>query len=200
MESTAWVSIALICAVGAMSPGPSLAVVIRNTIAGGRVQGVLTGVGHAIGVGIYALVAVFGMAVLLQRVPEAMRSIEILGGLYLLWLGLQAFRHAGQGNMKTNKENAYQGFVDGFAISGLNPKIAVFFLALLGPFIPPEASNLERLGVAGMAMVIDGSWYVLVAVVLAKTGAADWLSQQGKWVDRVLSVLLVGVGMWLLLL
>ena len=198
MESSAWISIATICALGAMSPGPSLAVVIRNTISGGRIQGVLTGIGHAIGVGIYALIAVFGMAVLLQRFPSAMRGIEILGGLYLLWLGLQAIQHAGQGNMNPDKEGGYQGFVDGFAISGLNPKIAVFFLALLGPFIPMEASNFERLGVAGMALVIDGSWYVLVAVVLAKTGAADWLSQQGKWVDRLLAVLLIGVGVWLL--
>ena len=59
MESAAWISIASICAVGAMSPGPSLAVVVRNTITGGRLQGVLTGIGHALGVGIYALVAVF---------------------------------------------------------------------------------------------------------------------------------------------
>ena len=198
MESSAWISIASICAVGAMSPGPSLAVVIRNTIAGGRVQGVLTGIGHALGVGVYASIAVFGMAVLLQQFPEAMRGIEVLGGFYLLWLGIQAYRHAGQGNMTLNESGGYKGFVDGLAISGLNPKIAVFFLALLGPFIPPEASALERTGVAGMALLIDGSWYVLVAVLLAKTGAAGWLSQRGKWVDRLLAVLLVGVGLWLI--
>jgi len=198
MELSAWISIASICAVGAMSPGPSLAVVIRNTIAGGRLQGVLTGIGHALGVGIYALVAVFGMAVLLQRFPSAMRGIEVLGGLYLLWMGIQVFRHAGEGSMNPDKDSGHQGFVDGLAISGLNPKIAVFFLALLGPFIPPEASHLERVGVAGMALIIDGCWYVFVAIMLVQTGAADWLSKQGKWVDRLLSVLLIGVGVWLL--
>lgn len=199
MESSAWISIASICAVGAMSPGPSLAVVVRNTVSGGRMQGVLTGIGHAIGVGIYALVAVFGMAVVLQQLPEAMRGIELLGGGYLLWMGIQAFRYAGQGNMNPEQKKGYKGFVDGFAISGLNPKIAVFFLALLGPFVPLEASNLERAGVAGLALVIDGSWYVLVAIVLTKIGATDWLSRQGLWVDRLLSVLLVGAGIWLLL-
>jgi len=199
MELSAWLSIASICAVGAMSPGPSLAVVIRNTITGGRIQGIHTGVGHALGVGIYAMVAVFGMAVLLQRFPSAIHGIELLGGLYLVWLGIQAFRNAGKGNMNPDRENGYQGFLDGFAISGLNPKIAVFFLALLGPLVPLEASHLERLGVAGLALVIDGSWYVLVAIVLVKTGAADWLSKQGKWVDRLLSVLLFGVGIWLIL-
>ena len=60
-------SIASICAMGAMSPGPSLAVVMKNTIAGGRVQGALTGIGHALGIGVYALIAVFGMAMVLQQ-------------------------------------------------------------------------------------------------------------------------------------
>lgn len=199
METAAWVSIASICAVGAMSPGPSLAVVIRNTIRGGRVQGVLTGIGHALGVGLYALLAVFGMSVLVKQFPSVTRAIEILGGLYLIWMGLQAFRYAGKGSIKDIEEGKHKGFFDGFAISGLNPKIAVFFLALLGPFIPVDASFLERIGVAGVALVIDGSWYILVAVILTQSGAADWLASQGFWVDRLLSVLLLSVGLWLIL-
>ena len=142
-------------------------------------------------------IALFGVALLLQQFPQAMRAIELLGGGYLLWLGIQALRHAGQGSMKTNQEQ-YRGFIDGLAISGLNPKIAVFFLALLGPFVPADASTLERFGVSGLALVIDGSWYVLVAVALAGTGAADWLAQRAKWVDRLLGLLLVSVGLWLL--
>jgi threonine/homoserine/homoserine lactone efflux protein len=199
MELSMWLSIASICAVGAMSPGPSLAVVIRNTISGGRIQGVLTGVGHAIGVGLYAAVAVFGVAVLLQRFPSGLRLIELLGGLYLFWLGIQAYRHAGKGSLDEITEGKYQGFVDGFAISGLNPKIAVFFLALLGPFVPIDANSLERAGVAGLALLIDGIWYVFVAILLVQTGAANWLSRNGKWVDMVLSILLCSVGVWLIL-
>ncbi|MEC8382425.1 MAG: LysE family translocator [Myxococcota bacterium] len=198
MESAAWISIASICAVGAMSPGPSLAVVVRNTISGGRLQGVLTGIGHAIGVGIYALVAVFGMAMLLQQFPSAMRSIEICGGLYLIWMGIQSHRHAGSGSMESKGIQKVRGFVDGFAISGLNPKIAVFFLALLGPFVPVEASAIERFGVASLALMIDGCWYIVVAILLVQTGASDWLARQGLWVDRILAILLLGVGLWLI--
>ena len=198
MDLSVWISIASICAVGAMSPGPSLAVVVRNTISNGRLQGVLTGIGHAIGVGIYAAVAVFGVALVLQRFPTAIQLIELLGGLYLLWLGIQAFRYAGKGEAEQTVGRGVQGFIDGFAISGLNPKIAVFFLALLGPFVPVEATGLERFGVAGLALVIDGTWYVLVAVLLVQTGIADWLANQGKLVDRILSCMLCTVGTWLL--
>ena len=61
-------------------------------------------------------------------------------------------------------------------------------------FDSPRANNLERVGVASMALMIDGCWYVFVAMMLVKTEAVDWLSKQGFWVDRLLGVLLVGVG------
>ena len=91
-----------------------------------------------------------------------------------------------------------RGFIDGMAISVLNPKIAVFFLALLGPLIPVDAGPSERLGVAGVAMAIDGGWYVFAAMMLATTGASEWLAKKGIWIDRLLGVVLVGLGCWLL--
>jgi len=199
METAAWISIASVCAAGAMSPGPSFAVVMRNTIAGGRLQGVLTGIGHGLGVGVYACGAVFGMAVVIEAFPTATMVVEKLGGLYLLWLAVQAYRHAGQGDMSAVDSGTSRGFIDGMAISVLNPKIAVFFLALLGPFIPPDAAAMDRLGVALLAMVIDGSWYVFAAVMLVTTGATDWLAEKGIWVDRLMAAILAGLGTWLVL-
>ncbi len=58
MDFTSLIGMSLVCVMGAMSPGPSLAVVLRNTISGGRTQGVMTGIGHGIGFGIYAFIAV----------------------------------------------------------------------------------------------------------------------------------------------
>ena len=55
MDLTTILALSFVCAMGAMSPGPSLAVVLRNTISGGRLQGIMTGVGHGLGFGIYAL-------------------------------------------------------------------------------------------------------------------------------------------------
>ena len=60
MDSASLIGMSLVCVMGAMSPGPSLAVVLRNTISGGRTQGVMTGIGHGIGFGIYAFIAVMG--------------------------------------------------------------------------------------------------------------------------------------------
>ena len=69
MDFIAWSQIALVCMIGAMSPGPSLAVIIRNTMSGGRLQGVMASIGHGIGVGLYALAAVTGLALLIMAEP-----------------------------------------------------------------------------------------------------------------------------------
>ncbi len=197
MDLTSWLSIAAVCATGAMSPGPSLAVVVKNTVAGGRMQGVLTGLGHGIGVGIYAFGAVAGVSAIVAGVPGLHRAIEVLGALYLLWMGIGALRAAGTdggGHGVAGRE----GFAEGFVVAFLSPKIAVFFIALLGSFLPPQAVLAERAGVAGLAMGIDAGWYMFAAMVLAGTGAAGWLAERGALVDRALGGLLIAVALWLL--
>jgi threonine/homoserine/homoserine lactone efflux protein len=197
MDLGTWVTIGSVCLAGAMSPGPSLAVVVKNTIVGGRSRGMATGLGHGIGVGIYAFGAVVGVAALVDSWPNAVRGIELLGGFYLIWLGIGALRHAGAGADDNHDSAGRSGFLEGFAVAFLNPKIAVFFLALLGSLLPSDATTLDRAGVAGLAMFIDAFWYMFAALALATTGAADWLRDRGLWVDRVLGVLLIAVGLYL---
>jgi threonine/homoserine/homoserine lactone efflux protein len=199
MELASWITIGAVCLTGAASPGPSLAVVVKNTVAGGRGQGIRTGVGHGLGVGIYAFGAVAGVAALIETVPGMDRAIELLGGLYLLWLGVSAMGSSGSGGDGEPQGGGKSGFAEGFTIAFLNPKIAVFFLALLGSFLPAGATTLERAGVAGLALVIDTGWYVFAAVALVRTGAAGWLRAHGQWLDRVLGLLLIAIGAWLVL-
>jgi len=199
MDTASWLSIAAVCLTGAAAPGPSLAVVVKNTVSGGRSQGILTGIGHGLGVGIYAFGAVVGVATLVQTMPGISRGIELLGGMYLTWMGIGAWRSAAETDLSAHGASSRSGFSEGFAIAFLNPKIAVFFLALLGSFLPPDAGTIERAGVAGLAMLIDAAWYMFAAILLVTTGAADWLAERGLWVNRLLGVLLVGIGAYLML-
>ncbi|MDF1837031.1 MAG: LysE family translocator [Planctomycetota bacterium] len=199
MNTSSWITIAAVCLTGAMTPGPSLAVVIRNTVAGGRGQGVLTALGHGLGVGIYALSAVVGVAAMLKAAPSISSGIEVVGGLYLIWMGIGALRSAGAAEVAGHTPSGRVGFAEGFAIAFLNPKVAVFFLALLGSFIPKDAGALEGVGVAVLAMAIDAAWYVLVALLLVASGAADWLAGRGREMGLVLGFLLLGIGGFLVL-
>ncbi len=197
MQLSDWLQIAAVCAAGAASPGPSLAVVVRNTVAGGRAQGVATGLGHGLGVGLYAFGAVAGVSAIVAHQPTLHLAIELGGAAYLAWLGIQALRHAGEDHGPSGS-GGRTGFTEGFAVAFLNPKIAVFFLALLGPFLPADASSADRVGVATLACVIDASWYCFAALVLAATGAAARLERHGQALDRVLGVVLLAVAAGLL--
>ena len=210
MNPDAWLTILLVCGSGAMSPGPSLVVVLKNTVEGGRANGVACGLGHGLGVGIYAFVAVAGLAALVSAIE---RPVMIAGALYLLWMGANIIR-ATWGSAETSGETQGAdpdplesestpaantgGFTEGFTVAFLNPKIAVFFLALLSNLVPPEATMPERAGVAALAMTVDAVWYVLVAAALAGTGAIRWLRRNGRAVDRTFGFVLLSLGAWVL--
>ena len=90
MEGLAWEAIlaaGTFFFLGAISPGPSVMVVIRNTIIGGRSQGVACAIGHGIGFGIYAGSAVFGLIVLLENAPDAFLILQLIGVGLLIWYG-----------------------------------------------------------------------------------------------------------------
>ena len=72
-----------------MSPGPSLATVIRNTVIGSRYHGIATGVSHALGIGLYAFLSVTGLMILIREAPLVFQVLTWLGAAYLIWLGWQ---------------------------------------------------------------------------------------------------------------
>ena len=104
MEPIAWEAIiaaGVFFVLGATSPGPSLIVVLRNTLIGGRRQGVACAVGHGVGFGIYAGSAVFGLILLLENAPNIFFILQIIGALLLVWYGIM---------MWTADMNALQDF------------------------------------------------------------------------------------------
>ena len=83
-----WIQFASICIVGAMSPGPSMALIIRNSIKYGRVSGLLSSIGHAIGIGIYAAISVVGLQLILINNIFLFNTIQFCGSVFLLILGI----------------------------------------------------------------------------------------------------------------
>mgnify|MGYP000724026781 CR=1 FL=1 len=86
MELTSWLALAAICVMGAIAPGPSLALIIRNTVQGGQGHGVVTALGHGLGVGIYALITALGLSVLITQTPLLFDLIRYGGAAFLAWL------------------------------------------------------------------------------------------------------------------
>ena len=196
MEPSAWAALAIVFALGAMSPGPSLAVVLRNTMTGGRSQGIYTGIGHGIGFGIYAFLAALGIATALSANEHVEQVLRWGGVVILLWLGNTFLRHA-MAERGDEQDQAEQhapsdriGFIQGFSIALLNPKIMAWMLALYSPFIEADFPMETLIGMGLLGMSIDGAWYVTVATVLTTGDRAERLKSNAHLIDGAMGVLM----------
>ena len=196
MEPSAWAALAIVFALGAMSPGPSLAVVLRNTMTGGRSQGIYTGIGHGIGFGIYAFLAALGIATALSANEHVEQVLRWGGVVILLWLGTTFLRHA-MAERGDEQDQAEQhapsdriGFIQGFSIAVLNPKIMAWMLALYSPFIEADFPMETLIGMGLLGMSIDGAWYVTVATVLTTGDRAERLKSNAHLIDGAMGVLM----------
>ena len=196
MTPEAWIALATVFCLGAMSPGPSLAVVLRNTLSGGRRQGVMTGVGHGIGFGIYAFLAAGAFATAISIHETAETGLKWAGVFILIWLGYIFLSHARKGptvgnNLDShNNNNDKQGFIQGFSIALMNPKILAWMLALYTPFIENNVSFETLLGMGALGMIIDGTWYVTVALVLTTGQRVEKLKSISHIIDGTMGILM----------
>ncbi|MBB3232478.1 LysE family translocator [Halomonas stenophila] len=197
MPLSLWMSLAAICAMGAMSPGPSLALVLRHTLGGGRLPGVAAALSHALGVGLYALLTVWGLGALIVRFPLLFQAITWGGAAYLAWLGIKALRAGRAGALRAEAmtTSGSQAAREGMLVALGNPKLILFFVALLSQFVTPDMSLAARAIIVLTAMIIDGGWYVLVAVSLSHSRVLPWLQARAHWINRATGVLLLALAL-----
>ena len=199
MDFKSLLMLSLICAMGAISPGPSLALILRNTIARGKFQGVMTGVGHGIGLGIYAFIAVLGLSKLVLGNEYILKSIQIIGIILLFWLAYKMFTSKPSRTHEDKDSSQSKGFMEGFLISFFNPKILVFFVAIFSQFINEDISLYERMVMATVAGAIDMAWYVLVALLLAESKIIESFRKNAVAIDRCMGLVLGAFAITLIL-
>lgn len=197
MPISLWLSLAAVCVMGAVSPGPSLALVLRHTLGGGRLPGVVAALSHSLGVGVYALLTVWGLGALIARQPMLFQFITWAGAAYLAWLGIKALRagrvatwHAA-GGVTTRGQAAREGMLVALG----NPKLILFFIALLSQFVTPDMSLAAKALIVATAMLIDGGWYVLVAMALSHSKVLPWLQARAHWINRLTGLMLLGLAL-----
>ncbi|KHT61835.1 lysine transporter LysE [Photobacterium gaetbulicola] len=198
MTFSIWLSLLMICMLGAMSPGPSLAVVAKHSLAGGRLHGVVTSWAHAAGVGVYALVTLLGLAVVLKQSPTLFNVITYAGAGYLAYLGINALRSKGGVAAKLaagQSTSLVEAARDGAMISLLNPKLALFFLALFSQFVAVGTELSSRAVIVATPLLVDGLWYTLIAFVLSSPKVLEKLRTKAQLIDRLSGVVLILLAM-----
>ncbi|OBU25852.1 LysE family translocator [Photobacterium kishitanii] len=197
MTISIWLSLLVICLLGAMSPGPSLAVVAKHSLSGGRWHGIVTAWAHACGVGFYALLTLVGLAAILHQSPLLFTSVSYVGAGYLAYLGINALRSKGgvaaklaQGEASTLLEAAR----DGVMISLFNPKLALFFLALFSQFVTVGNEVSSKIIIVATPLLVDGLWYTLIACVLSYPAVLTLLRTKAQIIDRLSGIVLLGLA------
>ncbi len=204
MTLTSWLSLLAICALGAISPGPSLAAVLKSTLQGSRSHGVVTAISHALGIGIYAFLVAAGIAIVITETPWLFHLITYAGAIYLAWMGIKSIRSssalAGENQQAGSLLSYKQAAIDGFLISFLNPKIAVFFLALFSQFVTAETTLGVQSGMALIATLCDGIWYCMIAGVAGHSKVLPMLRKNATLINRLCGALLIIVALRILML
>lgn len=194
MTLTTWLMFLAICSLGAMSPGPSVAVVLKITVNNGRAHGLMASWCHAAGIGLWAMATVSGLAVVVARSETLFYLITWFGAAYLAWLGLKAIMAGKAGPLdveQAGKVSLWQAGREGAVISLLNPKIAIFFLALFSQFIVVDPTLLDYVLMVLTPTLVDGLWYSLVAVVLSQRSVLAALRKRSQIVNRVTGTVLI---------
>jgi len=204
MEITSWLQIVLVCFLGAVSPGPSLALVVGNTIAQGRIYGVATSLGHATGIGMWAFLTAVGIAEVIVETSGLLVGVQSLGACLIAYIGFRTLI-AGNGlavrqidTRPTPQKIVFRAAGEGFLISLLNPKIALFFIAIFSHFVHPDLGWIQ-IGLMGItAWLIDAGWYITVALTLTSTGMNQILKDRAKVISIISGTFLILIALYLL--
>jgi len=194
MDLTSWLQVVLVCTLGAVSPGPSFFVVISNAKLGGYYKGISTSVGHGLGIAVYALFSVYGLTFLFLIIPDGYRIINWFGAIFLVFFGIKLW----SSSFKSSKERiglgsheVFSGFWGGALIALLNPKVAIFFLAIFSQFVDQETRSEVRLTLVATATLIDMAWYILVSTIFSWKRMISLMIRYSNIFDRVVGTFFI---------
>jgi len=186
------------------SPGPDNLMVLGMGISKGRKQGIVFGLGCAFGCLSHTVLAVIGVSALIAASPAAFTALKVIGGLYLVWLGYNAWRHAGAVKVESvgvAEETLTKLFLKGMVANAVNPKVVLFFLSFLPQFVVAANGNVGlQLGVLGLVFTAQAA--VLFGVLGYFSGAiGQWLNRKpkaGPLLDRIAGTVFIGLGLKLI--
>ena len=193
-----WSQLALVCLLGAMSPGPSLAIVIRNSITYNRLAGIFTSIGHGLGMSIYATIVVIGLGIIIQSYENLFFVIQVIGSIFLAGLGLLFIIQSGNiDNAKQTKVHT-NSFFQGFMIALLNPKILIWFTAIFSQFIRIDANNTEKIILVSTAAIIDAIWYSIVTILVTGYGFKNFFEKKKSKIQNLMGIIFIIISITLL--
>ena len=188
-----------------ITPGPNFLAVTHHALTHSRKAGVFCALGVAAGTVIWALSALFGVVLVLQKVSWAYDGLRIAGAGYLIYIGLKALRGSAKlgptpaAATAAQTAGPWRSFRAGLLVDLSNPKAATFFASLFVVMLPAGAPLAVNLATVAVLVVVLAAWYSFAAVIVSLPPVARVYKRVQRWIDRAAGALFVFFGGKLLL-
>lgn len=190
--------VTVIHTLAAASPGPDFVLVSQQTLANGRKAGLLCSLGISLGLSIHIVYSALGLATVIANSANLLWVIKILGGSYLVFLGVKGLRAKsakGEMNVKVvKKKSSFKYVSTGFICNALNPKAPIYFVSLFTLVLSPEMPIVQLAIYGAWIMLIQLGWFSLVALLLSYPVINSTFRRAGHWIDRLLGGVMVLLG------
>lgn len=183
--------------IGAVSPGPDFAMVLRQSIAHGRGAAIVTSAGIGTAIGVHGTYTMLGIGLIVAQSVAVFTVLKFVGAAYLVWLGLSALRAPapkapenldGPVRREMGPSRAY---AIGFLTNLLNPKAVLFFLSLFTTLVSAHtAIEIKAFYVVSMSVMLF-SWFVLVSLFFTTRRVREAFWRTGQWFNRVTGAALI---------
>jgi threonine/homoserine/homoserine lactone efflux protein len=187
-----------------IAPGPDMLYVITRGVTQGRRAGMVSAAGVICGILVHTTAAAFGLTLILQTSAAAFLIVKYLGAIYLIYLGIKAWRDKSSFNVESSASSASfsKVFWQGVLSNVLNPKIAIFFLAFLPQFVDKGSPDVTaQMVILGLTFAFFGLCFLLAVGYFSGT-IGGWLTHRphyAKFLQRFASGILIALGVRLAL-
>ncbi|MFD0709169.1 lysine transporter LysE [Photorhabdus luminescens] len=188
-----------ISTLGMLSPGPDFFLVVKNAIRYQRSAAMMTVMGLIAAIACHMVYCVAGLAIVITTTPWLFNLMKYAGAAYLIWIGINSLFSRG-GNTLTLDAQPRQivtfkkAFMQGFLCNLLNPKATLFFLAIFTQLLNVNSGVGEKLWYASIIWGLAVIYWPLLVILIQSAPVRRRLAKTQKIIDKLLGIVLIGLG------
>ncbi|NDL00472.1 LysE family translocator [Photorhabdus bodei] len=189
----------IISTLGMLSPGPDFFLVVKNAIRYQRSAAMMTVAGLIAAITCHMAYCVAGLAIVITTTPWLFNLMKYAGAAYLIWIGINSLLSRGGNSILLDNQPRQiitfkKAFMQGFLCNLLNPKATLFFLAIFTQFLNINSGVSEKLCYASIIWGLSVIYWPLLVILIQSTPVRRRLAKAQKIIDKLLGIVLIGLG------
>jgi homoserine/homoserine lactone efflux protein len=194
-----YLAYAAACVVIVIVPGPTVTLIVANSLRHGTRAGLLNIAGTQLGLAVMIGIVLAGLASLIEVMGWWFVWVRLAGAAYLVWLGVKLLRLSGSLTPQSAPKPRVGFFLQGFLVLMSNPKVLILFGALFPQFIDPSGNYVEQVLLMGVTAMVIALIFDSAYAVLTGRAAALLSHRRVRFISQASGLCLIGGGAWLAL-